>query len=324
MKQRAAQSIVLYAMDLEDHHGEFSIEAARERVPDASREWQPTRRYLERLAATPDWGEVIVAANLCFEPMVGTLLRRELGTRAAARQRRHGHAGARPRGDRRSGSGRAAWSTELVRVPARRRRARRAQPRDDRRLGRATGCPRRSRPAWPDAARRAGARRVRRRGGLDGIRRYAAALLDRGRARGARRAASASRLAAPEPAEPTPARRVRAGAARAHASARPAVAVDGGPASPPPPPARAPAGVRLRRDRDGQERRGRRGGRDPRPARGHRGDRAAGVLGHPRRGPAGRSPTTRSPSSSATRSTRTRSSTRCRRTTAGWSPPTTR
>ena len=46
--------------------------------------WQPTRRYLERLAATHDWGEVIVAANLCFEPIVGTLIRRELGIRAAA------------------------------------------------------------------------------------------------------------------------------------------------------------------------------------------------------------------------------------------------
>ena len=26
---------------------------------------QPTRRYLERLAATPDWAEVLFAANLC-------------------------------------------------------------------------------------------------------------------------------------------------------------------------------------------------------------------------------------------------------------------
>ncbi len=83
MKQRSAQAIVLYAMDLEEHHGEFPIGAARETfLRDES--WQPTRRYLERLAATPDWGEVIVAANLCFEPLVGTLLRREYGTRAAA------------------------------------------------------------------------------------------------------------------------------------------------------------------------------------------------------------------------------------------------
>ena len=40
--------------------------------------------YLERLASTADWGERIVAANVCFEPIVGTLIRRELGTRAAA------------------------------------------------------------------------------------------------------------------------------------------------------------------------------------------------------------------------------------------------
>ncbi len=83
-KQRSAQAIVLYAMDLEPHLGcELPIAAAREaflREP----AWQPTRRYLERLAATADWGEVIVAANLCFEPVVGTLIRRELGVRAAA------------------------------------------------------------------------------------------------------------------------------------------------------------------------------------------------------------------------------------------------
>jgi NAD(P)H-flavin reductase/ferredoxin len=82
MKQRAAQAIVLYAMDLEEHHGPFPIEVARN-VFLNDESWQPTRRYLERLAATVDWGEVIVAANICFEPLVGTLLRRELGTRAA-------------------------------------------------------------------------------------------------------------------------------------------------------------------------------------------------------------------------------------------------
>ena len=83
MKQRSAQALVLYAMDLEQHHGPFPITQARETfLHDES--WQPTRRYVERLAATHDWGEVIVAANMCFEPIVGTMLRRELGIRAAA------------------------------------------------------------------------------------------------------------------------------------------------------------------------------------------------------------------------------------------------
>lgn len=83
MKQRSAQAIVLYAMDLENHHGEFPIEIAKERFLH-DEPWQPVRRYLERLASVSDWGELIVAANVCFEPLVGTLLRRELGIRAAA------------------------------------------------------------------------------------------------------------------------------------------------------------------------------------------------------------------------------------------------
>ncbi len=83
-KQRSAQAIVLYAMALEPHLGcELPISAAREAfLRDPA--WQPTRRLVERLAATPDWAEVIIAANLCFEPVVATLIRRELGTRAAA------------------------------------------------------------------------------------------------------------------------------------------------------------------------------------------------------------------------------------------------
>jgi hypothetical protein len=83
MKQRSAQAVVLFAMDLEEHHGPFPIEAARQSFLN-DEFWQPTRRYLEQLAATSDWGEVIVAANLCFEPVVGTLVRRELGIRTAA------------------------------------------------------------------------------------------------------------------------------------------------------------------------------------------------------------------------------------------------
>ncbi len=83
MKQRSAQAIVLYAMDLEEFHGSFSIEEARATFLDAP-EWQPLRRYLERLAATQDWAEITIAANVLLEPLAGTLIRRELGTRAAA------------------------------------------------------------------------------------------------------------------------------------------------------------------------------------------------------------------------------------------------
>ncbi len=84
MKQRSAQAVVLYAMDLEQHLGShFPIERAHAAFM-SEPAWQPARRYLERLAATPDWAEVLFAANLCFEPVLATLVRRELGTRAAA------------------------------------------------------------------------------------------------------------------------------------------------------------------------------------------------------------------------------------------------
>ena len=84
MKQRSAQAIVLYAMDLEEHLDVgLPIETARDAFLE-DEPWQPTRRLLERLAATADWGEVVIAANLAFEPVVATLIRRELGTRAAA------------------------------------------------------------------------------------------------------------------------------------------------------------------------------------------------------------------------------------------------
>ena len=82
-KQRQAQALALYGMDLEEQFGDFAIEQARETfLRDPS--WQPVRDYLERLLTVDDWGEVIVAANVCFEPLVGIALRRELLLRSAA------------------------------------------------------------------------------------------------------------------------------------------------------------------------------------------------------------------------------------------------
>ena len=77
MKQRQAQAYLLYGLDLESHFGEFPVEAAKKSFLE-DEPWQPARRYLEKLCSTPDWGERVIAANLCFEPVVGILIRREL------------------------------------------------------------------------------------------------------------------------------------------------------------------------------------------------------------------------------------------------------
>jgi propane monooxygenase small subunit len=77
MKQRQAQAYLLYGMDLEDQFGEFSVDRAREEFLN-DEAWQPARRYVERLRATPDWGERLFATNVCFEPVFGLLVRREL------------------------------------------------------------------------------------------------------------------------------------------------------------------------------------------------------------------------------------------------------
>lgn len=77
MKQRQAQAYLLYGMDLEEHFGEFPVDRVRASwLRDEA--WQPVRRYVERLRATPDWGERVIATNVCFEPRVGLLIRREL------------------------------------------------------------------------------------------------------------------------------------------------------------------------------------------------------------------------------------------------------
>ena len=95
--------------------------------------WQPTRRYLERLAATLDWGEVLVAANLCFEPIVGTLIRRELGTRAAAA---HGDTvtPVLARAETQEWEWSRRWMVQLTRFVLADDVPRRGQPRGDRQL----------------------------------------------------------------------------------------------------------------------------------------------------------------------------------------------
>src|SRR5437588_815611 len=62
MKQRSAQAITLYAMELGLPGG-----VGKEAFVGEER-WQPARRYLERLAETPDWGDEVIADALAAAP----------------------------------------------------------------------------------------------------------------------------------------------------------------------------------------------------------------------------------------------------------------
>lgn len=77
MQLRQAQAIVLYAMDMEARFGDMPLDGARLRW-EGEPQWRATREHLAAVAALPDWGARLVAVNLCVEPLVGQLLRREI------------------------------------------------------------------------------------------------------------------------------------------------------------------------------------------------------------------------------------------------------
>src|SRR5690606_20104334 len=80
---REAQALVLYAMDLESVLGELPLEGARA-CWEAGRAWAPARRLLAQLGARDEWAEIVVAVNVCVQPLFGQLMRREWGNRLAA------------------------------------------------------------------------------------------------------------------------------------------------------------------------------------------------------------------------------------------------
>ncbi|HEY2705166.1 MAG TPA: methane monooxygenase, partial [Candidatus Dormibacteraeota bacterium] len=79
---RHLQDVVHATFDLAEAFPGWSDEGARAAWMTAP-EWQPARQALEGMLALEDWGEILVAINLVFEPLVGTLVKRELLARNA-------------------------------------------------------------------------------------------------------------------------------------------------------------------------------------------------------------------------------------------------
>ncbi len=83
-KIRYAQEVSLYGMELAQALPGFSdAEAKRTWLSDPM--WQGVRQVVEKLLVLRDWGEVIIATNLVFEPLLGELLRVEFFLRCAPR-----------------------------------------------------------------------------------------------------------------------------------------------------------------------------------------------------------------------------------------------
>jgi methane monooxygenase component A beta chain/propane monooxygenase small subunit len=72
-KERHAQDIALHCMALEQMIEGFS-DAGEIEVWMNDSVLQPVRRYVEQMIASRDWGEIVVAVNLVFEPLVGRLM----------------------------------------------------------------------------------------------------------------------------------------------------------------------------------------------------------------------------------------------------------
>lgn len=83
-KDRHAQDITLYCMELESQLPSFSDASCKELWME-SPIWQPARELNELLMASRDWGEINFVINLIYEPLLSALFSRELVMRFAPR-----------------------------------------------------------------------------------------------------------------------------------------------------------------------------------------------------------------------------------------------
>jgi len=82
-KLRHQQDVVRLLMDLHDLDSTFSDDHARDAwMSDPA--LVPTRENIERIFSLTDWGEMVVAINLAFEPLVGALVKDEFLARNAS------------------------------------------------------------------------------------------------------------------------------------------------------------------------------------------------------------------------------------------------
>ena len=79
-KTGRAQWISQWAMNMQEHHGEFLSHGKEVLLNEPA--FQPLRRYVEEILVTDDWAEVLVAENLTLDLLLGNLMYREFNQEA--------------------------------------------------------------------------------------------------------------------------------------------------------------------------------------------------------------------------------------------------
>jgi phenol hydroxylase P1 protein len=79
-KTGRAQWISLWAMNMEEYHGDFLSYGKEMLMQDPA--YEPLRRYVEEILITEDWAEVLVAENLTLDLLLGNLMYREFNKEA--------------------------------------------------------------------------------------------------------------------------------------------------------------------------------------------------------------------------------------------------
>lgn len=79
-KTGRAQWISQWAMNMQEHHGEFLAHGKETLLNEPA--FQPLRRYVEEILVTDDWAEVLVAENLTLDLLLGNLMYREFNQEA--------------------------------------------------------------------------------------------------------------------------------------------------------------------------------------------------------------------------------------------------
>lgn len=80
-KTGRAQWITLWAINMQEHHGNF-LDRSKEILLNEPA-YQPLRSYAEQLLVTDDWAEVILAENLTLDLLLGNLMYKHLTKEAA-------------------------------------------------------------------------------------------------------------------------------------------------------------------------------------------------------------------------------------------------